>query len=148
MFRRLFLLALGILLVTSMAFAGTDNRTIIDAVTLKAAPTSATSVSVYMQENKKAAFFVAYDETETSGTAVASVTSEVSYDNTNWLATNLYDNAGATTAQTSETITTDGWYYFWLTPDLLTPYARVKVTCTGCNASDTVVTSVYEVVNK
>jgi len=146
--KRLLLVLLGILFMTSMAFAGTDNRTIIDAVTLKAAPTSATSVSVYMQDNKKSAFFVAYDETETSGTVVAAVSSEVSYDNTNWLATNVYDNAGTTTAQTGEVITTDGWYYFWLTPDLLTPYARVKVACTGCNASDTVVTSVYEVANK
>jgi hypothetical protein len=145
--KKLFLLILGILFITSMAFAGTDNRTIIDAVTLDASPTSATSISVYMQDSKKTAFFVSYDETEVLGTS-GTVTAQISYDNSNWMDASFYDYDGGATLQNSEIINSDGWYYFWLNPDLLAPYARVKVACTGCSASDSVITSVYEVANK
>ncbi len=147
MFKRLLFLFFVALCIVNTAIAGVDNKVIINAVTLDDNPTSAESISVYMQDSKKTTFFVNYDETEALGVS-ATVTAQVSYDNANWLSANFYDYAGSSTLQTSETLTTDSWYYFFLNPDLLAPYAKVWVTCTGCSASDTVITSVYEAANK
>jgi len=147
MFKKLVLVMLGIFIVTSMAFAGTDNRVIIDAVTLDADPTSAASVSVYMQDSRQTSFFVDYDEIEVGGVS-ATVTAQVSYDNINWLAANFYDYDGTSTLQTSEILDTDCWYYFWLNPDLIVPFARIRVVCNNCDVDDNVDVSVYEVVNK
>lgn len=90
------------------------------------------------------AFFVVYDETEVGNAISAAITLEVSYDGTNWLTgMSFYDIAGGATAQTSETISADGWYVFWLNPTVSAPYVRVKATLTNTDADDLATVKMY-----
>jgi len=149
MFKRLGLVLLGIFLATSVALAGTDNKVIIDAAELKPATgLTATSDTVYLQDYRGRAFFVNYDETDTGSVISGVVTYEVSYDNSNWLSARFFDYAGDTTSQTSETLSTDSWYYLWPDPNLTVPFGRIKVACTNCKATDDTTVSVYIVGNK
>lgn len=145
MLKKMLLAITAMLFLTGAALAGAVDRTIIDDETLNNTAMSATSTTVYIQENDRTAFFV---ETDVSGSVINTISAQVSYDETNWLATNIYDNTGGATAQTGEMITSDGWYYFWLTPDLLTKYVRILATCTGCTAASTLDTSVYEIADR
>lgn len=139
---------LAVLIIAGSAFAGTDNATIIAETLLDDAPTVATSSTMYVQENKKTAVFVKYDETQVGNTVSGAVTLQISYDGTNWISGSFYDYAGGATLQTSETLSADGWYYFWLNPDLTIPFARVIVTGANTDADDTILVTAYAVQNK
>lgn len=147
MFKKLLVL-LACLFIASQVFAGTDNKTIIDATLIDDDPTSATSDTIYLQDYKKVAFFVDYDETEVENSISGAVTMQVSYDGTNWLSASFYDYGGGATLQTSETISSDGWYYCWFNPDLEVPFTRLIVTGTNTDTNDTISLSAYLVGEK
>lgn len=149
--KKLTLVLLACLFIASQAFAGTDNKTILaetNLIIMAGYGTAATSDTVYLQDYKDKSIFVKYDETDTGSVKSAVVTYEVSYDNSNWLSGNFYDYDGTSTLQTSETLSTDGWYYLIPNPDLLTPFGRVKITCTNCSATEDTLVTAYLVGNK
>ena len=119
----------------------TTTATLVDAVTLDDSPTSVTATGVAVQDKNKITFYVNYDETEVGGVSAA-FTVEVSYDNSIWITAGFYDVAGGATIQTSESLTADGNYVCWMPRELVAPYIRVKVTATGSDADDIVLTSV------
>jgi len=139
---------LAVLIIAGHAFAGIENKTIIDEATLDDSPVLTTSDSVYLQDYKKAAFFVNYDETSPYTSVSGAVTTQFSYNGTNWITGYFNDFAGGSTLQTSETISSDGWYYFWIDPDLEIPFARVIVTGTNTTSQDSILLSVFLVGNK
>ena len=135
-------LLLFLILVTAFAqnsFAA--KGTMIEAALLDASPTSVTSEATDFSGANRVGFYVAYDETQVGGVSAA-VTLETSFDGTNFVAASFYDFAGGATFQTSETLTADGYYYFWVNADSPFRYLRVKVTATGSDADDTVLTTV------
>jgi hypothetical protein len=135
----IFALLFLFILSPSLFAARTSVNTIISATTLDADPTSASGTYTVKSANK-VAFFVSYDETEVGGIQVA-VTADISADGTTWFDASFYDYAGGSTLQTSETLTTDSSYYFWMDPNLAFPYVRVVITATGSDADDTAVVS-------
>lgn len=134
-------LILMLLLLTTPCHAALTG-TLINAVQLDDSPTSTTGV-METSDAEKMAFFLTYDETEVGNSISAAVTVDVSYDNSTWIDANFYDVAGGATAQTSETISADGNYYFWLSPDITAPYVRVAVAGTNTDADDIAVISCY-----
>ncbi len=150
--KKLFLTLLGIMFMTSMALASPVNKTIIDETQLDDDPTSVTSDTVNIQDYKEVGFWVKYDETEVGNSVSAAVTIDISYDNSTWLDVYFYDVAGTGTAQTSETISADGWYYCAL-PNSYLPigsivYARMVITATNTDADDLATVTGYLVGNK
>ena len=128
-------------------FASTQYRTIINAAQLDDDPTSTTG-TWNVGDFDKVAFFVDYDETEVGNSISMAVTMHFSYDGTNWVTGYFYDFAGGTTLQTSETLSSDGWYYCWLNPDWDMRYVRVTVTATNSDADDIVSVSCYLIGSK
>lgn len=138
--KKLLFLLIGALLFSSPAFAArVVTNYIITATTLDADPT-AVSGTARLTSAEKTAFLVRYDETEVGGISVA-ITVQISDDNTTWIASSFHDFAGGATLQTSETLTADGNYYLWLSPDITAPYVKLIVTATGSDADDTAVVS-------
>jgi hypothetical protein len=124
-------------LIAGPAFARTVSETLISSTTLDADPTSA-SGSMRLRNVDQVAFFVTYDETQVGGISAA-VTVDISWDGTTWLDASFYDFAGGATLQTSESLTADGNYYFWLGSENIAPYVRVVIAATGSDADDTAV---------
>jgi len=135
------------LMLASTASANQTRTTLIASTTLDADPTSATG-TIGIQDAEKVAFFVTYDETEVGGGLSVAVTCDIPYDGTTWLDASFYDYAGGSTLQTSETLSSDGNYYFWFNPDLAVPQVRVVLTATGSDADDTADVACYIVQNK
>ncbi|MFA5388863.1 MAG: hypothetical protein WC312_03815 [Candidatus Omnitrophota bacterium] len=135
MFKKLTLALLACLFIASQAIAGQVVNTLIATTTFNAVTTSATGAT-YIGDCKKVAFFVNYDETEVGASISAAVTVQVSWDNSTWLSASFFDYAGGTTLQASETISSDGNYYFWFNPDLTVPYVKVTLTATNTDADD------------
>jgi len=133
---------------TNIAGHDTGNATIIATTLLDDAPTLIASAATACQDYDKLAFFVSYDETEVGNAISAAVTIEVSYDGTNFLAASFYDYAGGATLQTSETISSDGWYYFWFNKDITAPYLKVTITATNTDADDTLSVAGYMAATK
>ena len=137
---------LTLLLVLGLAtnvLANPVNTTILAETRLDDDPQSVTSSAMNIQDYKKVAFFVDYDETEDS-TVGAAFTIETSYDGTNWLATSFFDLAGGpATFVTSEDFTSDVWYVCWLDPNLNVPQVRVIVTSTNSDTNDLIDVTVY-----
>jgi hypothetical protein len=134
-------LIFALLICISPVFADViPVTTIISGTTvIDADPTSLTSDVVRVATGaSNLAFLVTYDETETGGISAA-VTLEMSFDGTTFYAASFFDVAGGATLQTTETLTADGAYYFWVNSALCAPYYRVKVTATGSDANDTAV---------
>lgn len=146
--KRIFLiLFICVMLIAVPAWAGVDNKTIIDAVQLDDDPTSVTSAVWNIQDYNEVGFWVEYDETEVGNAISASVTLDISYDGTTWLDMPFYDIAGTTTIQTSETISADGWYYCAL-PTTYYPIGtmllvRMVIAATNTDADDILVVSAY-----
>lgn len=147
MFKKVAVLLLALMLIGGVAFASPVNKTIISETQLDDDPTSVTSSTVNIQDYKKVGFWVEYDETQVGASVSAAVTLDVSYDGTNWLDVYFYDIAGTTTAQTSETISSDGWYYCALPDAYLSagtiPYVRMVITATNTDADDLAVVTAY-----
>jgi len=140
--KKLIFILLACLFITSQAFAGEVNETLIATTLLDDSPTSATG-EAYIQDYKKIGFWVSYDETQVGASVSLTVAITVSYDGTNYVAGSFMDVAGTVTPQTSETISSNGWYFFWL--DANWPYKYITVTLTGNNtdADDTASVACY-----
>ncbi len=138
-------LVFSFLLINSgdaLALRGNVSQ-IVATTTLDADPTSVSGTKT-VKSAEKLAFFVTYDETEVGGISLT-VTVDVSWDNSTWLDASFYDFAGGATLQTSESLTADGNYYFWLNYDLPVPYVRVVLAATGSDADDTAIVAAYMV---
>ena len=137
MFKKLGLALLILMLAFGLAQAATVlNQNIMDT-TFNNTTTSATSTVVDISGYDKVALYVVYDETEVGNSISAAVTLDVSYDNSHWLTgMSFLDIAGGATYQTSQTISADGWYVFWVTRDPCIPYIRIAVAATNTDADD------------
>ena len=136
--KKIMFLCLGFLLMCNMVFAGTINKTLIADTQLDDDPTSITG-TYNVQDYSKVGFWVDYDETQVGNAISVAVTVHFSYDNTNWVTGYFYDLAGGLTTQTSETISSDGWYFFWLNSEIGNPmpnYVRVTITATNTDTDD------------
>jgi hypothetical protein len=118
------------------------STTPISAQLLDADPTSVTSSKVNISNYGRLGVYTTYDETEVGGVSAA-LTLQVSPNGTNWFAAPFFDTAGGATPQTSENFTADGSHVAWFDSNIPFNYARAIMTCTGCDADDTVTTSVY-----
>jgi len=144
MFKRIGLVLLALLLMSGVAQATTVLNSNIMDTDFNAVTTSDTSTAVDVSGYDKVAFYVKYDETQVGNAISAAVTLDVSYDNTTWLTgMSFLDIAGGATYQTSETISADGWYVFWVTKDPCIPYVRVAVAATGTDADDLLNVKIY-----
>lgn len=143
--KKILLTMLTVILTVGLALAAPVNKTIISSTTLDDDPTSITSDTLNLQEYDKIAFFVSYDETQVGEAVSAAVTLDISYDGTNWLDASFYDYAGGSTLQTSETLSSDGWYYCWFNPELNAPYVRMVITATNTDTDDIAVVIAYAV---
>lgn len=141
--KKLLLAFVACLFLINQALASQVLETLIAETRLDADPVLITGTT-YLGDCEKVAFFVNYDETEVGGVAVA-VTMQISYDGTNWLSASFYDYAGGATLQTSESLTSDSWYYCWFNKDLTMPYVKLIVTATGSDADDLVDVTAYVV---
>jgi hypothetical protein len=137
------ILMITMLVLCGIAYAGNVATTEIMDTTFNAVTTTANSTAGFLQGADKVSFFVVYDETEVGNSISAAVTCQISYDNSHWLSASFYDYAGGATLQTSETISADGYYYFWFNKDLCVPYVRVIVTATNTDADDLLTVKVY-----
>ena len=145
--KKLFLTLLAVMLFCDMAMASPLSKTIITETQLDDSPTSITG-TYNISDYNKAAFFVKYDETQVGNAISVAVTMDFSYDGTNWVTGYWYDFAGGATLQTSETLSSDGWYYLWLDPDWQIPYVRVTITATNSDADDLATVTAYLVGTK
>lgn len=144
MFKKLFLVFLGIAIATSVACASPVNKTLIAETQLDDDPTSVTSSTFNIQDYKKVGFVVKYDETEVGNSVSITITLDVSYDGSNWIDAYFYDWAGGTTLQTSEAPASDGWYWCWFDPDWsLPPYVRMVIAATNSDADDLATVTAY-----
>ena len=137
------ILMVTVFMLYGIAYAGNVATTEIMDTTFNAVTTTANSTASFLQGADKVSFFVVYDETEVGNSISAAVTCQISYDSSHWLSASFYDYAGGATLQTSETISADGYYYFWFNKDLCVPYVRVVVTATNTDADDLLTVKVY-----
>jgi len=122
----------------------TVNSTAIESILLDNAPTSVASGFIYVLDYRAVGFYLTYDETETGGGVEIVTTVQYSYDGTASLAGSFYDVAGGTTLQTTDTITADANYLFWLPIEELgwnVPYVQVTLTGGSVDIDDTALVS-------
>ena len=143
MFKKLSILLSAFLLIAQIAFASPETKHIIDT-TLDDSPTSITGTWNTADYNR-ITFFVLYDETQVGNSISAAVSLEVSVDGTNWLAGSFFDFAGGSTLQTTETISADGNYIFWLDKAMTIPYVRVTIAATNTDTDDIAAVDCYVV---
>lgn len=139
------------LLIVSPCFASSRSyvTTIIDNQLIDNSPTSVTSSGYYVGSANKIGFFVTYDETQVGATVSGAVTLDISWDGTNWLTgASFFDFAGGATLQTSETLSSDSTYFFWVENAAPFMYVRVKVAGTSTDADDTILTTVKMIVQE
>lgn len=134
-------LLLAFLLFSAPAFASrTFSNELITSTLLDNSPTSV-AATTKVKSAEKIGFFVTYDETEVGNSISAAVTAFISWDGVTWLASSFYDFAGGATLQTTETISADGNYYFWLPFEAPVPYVKVNIAGTNTDADDTALVS-------
>lgn len=141
--KKLLFAILGIMLAASICSAASDNQTVIATTQLDDDPTSVTSSAINVQQYNRVGFWVSYDETQVGNSISLAVTITVSYDGTNYVAGSFMDVAGGATPQTSETISSDGWYVFWLPDDYPYRYLKVVLTATNTDADDIASVAAY-----
>jgi hypothetical protein len=134
-------------LICGIAWASPVNKTLISETQLDNDPTSVTG-TYNVQDYSKVAFFVKYDETEVGNSISIAVTMHFSYDNSNWVTGYFYDMAGGSTLQTSETLSSDGWYYCYLDNKWQIPYVRMTITATNSDADDLATVTAYMIGTK
>lgn len=134
---------MALCLTVGLAFASPINQTVITTTQLDDDPTSVTSSAFNIQDFKKVGFWVSYDETQVGNAISLAVTITVSYDGTNYVAGSFMDVAGGATPQTSETISSDGWYFFWLDDGWPFKYIKVVLTATNTDADDLASVAAY-----
>lgn len=144
MFKKFSILLLAFMLIAGVTLASPVNKTLVTATQLDDDPTSVTSDTINIQDYEKIGFVTVYDETEVGNAISGAFTIDFSYDGTNFFDGYFMDWAGASTPQTSETISSDGKYWCWLDPDWsLPPYVRVVFTGTNTDADDLISVAVY-----
>lgn len=141
--KKFIFLFISLMLLASTAYASeSEVKSLMSAQTFNAVTTAANSTALYSGGLDRVAFWVNYDETEVGNSISAAVTLQMSFDNSTWFSASFYDYAGGATLQTSETISADGNYYFWVNRDLCAPYYRVVITATNTDADDLLVVTV------
>lgn len=148
--KKLFLVLLACCFIWSQAMASPVNKTLIAETQLDDDPTSITG-TYNVQDYEKVAFWVEYDETEVGNAISIAITFDFSYDNTNFVTGYFYDLAGGLTTQTTESLSSDGWYYCWLNSSIGNPmprYVRMTITATNTDADDLAVVTAYMSGNK
>lgn len=123
-------------------YAANVYRSQIMDTEFDASTTTDETDTMLVQGYNRVMFFVVYDETEVGNSISAAITCDISYDGITWLDMYFYDVAGTSTAQTSETLTADGSYCFWI-KDICAPYIRVAVAATNTDADDLLDVQVY-----
>lgn len=146
--KKLFLTVLTVLLAVGLSWASTDNKTVIATTQLDDSPTSVSSSAINVQQYNRVGFWVSYDETQVGNSISLAVTITVSYDGTNYVSGSFMDVAGGATPQTSETISSDGWYVFWLPDDYPYLYLKVTLTATNTDADDIASVACYMTATK
>lgn len=137
------LTALLIALFLAIPAQAAVNRTVIASTLLDNSPTTV-SGTIRAADTLKSSFFVSYDETEVGGGVSVTVTLYASYDGTNFVQLPFYDTAGGATPQTSEVISADGWYHFWIDQAIAAPYYKVTIAGTNTDADDTASVACYQ----
>ena len=135
MFKKILTVLVVVFMLSLTASAGSINETLISTTQLDDDPTSATG-AINVQDYEKVGFWVSYDETEVGGGLSVAVTITVSYDGTNYVSGSFLDVAGGTTPQTSETLSSDSWYFFWFDAGWPFKYVTVTLTATGSDVDD------------
>lgn len=134
--KKVFLMVIiAMFMLTCVGNASEINKTLITTTQLDDDPTSIDG-TINVQGYDKVGFWVSYDETEVGGGLSVAVTITVSYDGTNFVSGSFLDVAGGTTPQTSETLSTDSWYFFWLDAGWPYKYVKVTLTATGSDVDD------------
>ena len=137
MFKKLLLIFAMVALMTGPVLASPVNLAFIPETQLDDSPTSVTATARNIQDFKKVGFMVKYDETEVGNSVSIAITLDISYDGTNWVDAYFMDGAGAVTPQTSETLSSDGWFHCWFdTSWSMPPYVRMVITATSTDADD------------
>ena len=118
----------------------TFHYQIIDEI-LDASPTSVSSAWIWVGDCTEVGFWITADETVSADDCTLAITVDISNDASNSLDGIFYDIVGTTTAQTSETISADGEYVFWLPMGGASayghaPYVQVDIVATNSDASD------------
>lgn len=143
MFAKISVLFLALFLICSTAIAASVVQEVMDA-TIDGTPLTATSGTIGIQHLEKVAFFLVYDETEVGNSISADITIEISADNWTWIAGSFFDLAGGVASlETTEAISSDSTYYFWLERDMTIPYVRIVVTSTNTDSDDLLDIVVY-----
>lgn len=118
---------------------------LVNTTTFNNVTTSFNTTGYQTLANQKTAFFVKYNETVPGTNVTLSVKPQVSQDNVNYVDMVFYDVGGTTTMQTTESITTNGTYYFWLPDTVNPPYTRVHFDALNTSASEVINISTYVV---
>ncbi len=144
--KKVLLSIIGIVFFCGTAFGGVVNKTIIPSTILNADPTSVTG-DWNIQEYDEVGIWISYDETEVGLSISAAITLDASYDGTNFVDIYFYDVAGTGTAQTTETLSADGWYHLAVPKEFLQPgglvYLRVSIVATNTDADDNLTVIAY-----
>ena len=148
LFILLAILLVGPVIIPTPAYAGPVKKQVID-ITLDDDPTVYTSPAMRVANLSKVGFFI--DVVESDGSAAASIKIYVqfSHDGTNWIDGYFYDfDIPESPLQTSQTISADGGYFFWLDEEWEIPQMRVWVQGFGTDATHTVAIDGYVVGTK
>ncbi|MEA3477013.1 MAG: hypothetical protein U9R60_02450 [Bacteroidota bacterium] len=104
-------------------------------------PTSVSSAWIDISDCSEVGFWITYNETEVGNNISCTVTVDISNDASNTLDGLFYDIAGTATAQSTETISADGEYVFWVqmtgVQAFKAPYIQVNVAGVNTDIDDT-----------
>ena len=139
--KKISLTILAVMIWCAPAFADGGGK-LIDAVLLDNSPTSVTSDTIRVAKANRVSFLATYDETEVGNSVSAAVTVKGSWDNVTFYSLSFFDIAGGATLQSTETISADGGYFFWLNSAQPVPYIQVIITGINTDIDDTALVSV------
>ena len=111
-----------------LAWAGQEQRTLLDAVRLTKAAPNSSEVEAGTKGDKRVAFFVTYNSSSNTGAVTAKVSAAISYDGEHWAPASWYDYSGGTTPQSSEELSKSGSYMMWFDTQTPIPYIRVRAS--------------------
>ncbi len=133
--KKLFLVVFALVFCIPL-FAGGVVNTLVPLTTL-GAPGRITSDTLRVADARRVAFFLEYqDGAAPSDSVICQLTVEYSHDNSTWFAARFFDFVGGATFQTGETLTADTDYYFWLSDNNQSEYARVKLFGQGIDSTN------------
>ncbi len=127
------------LLILSFLFCGMAFATPVEftrTLTTITGNITVTSDTLRTANLKDITIYVNYDETET-GTISAALSYDVSVDGTNWIDGSFFDfSGGPASFQTSETLSSDTNYIFWLEKATNYPFIRIQAVGSVTDVAD------------